>query len=217
MKKSELKKFLNKLWWILWKDDSFKGWLISLIFIFIVIKFIFFPTLNLVTGTELPLAIVDSCSMHHKGNVFNNFDNWWENHDNKYSEFTINNLDFAEFNFKRGFTKGDILFIVGTKPEKLEIGDVIIFASGINKNPIIHRIINIEIKDGKYFFDTIGDNNLGVLVPNNNPGRIDERNISEEQLVGKAIFRIAPRLGWGKLIFFEHKRPKSERGFCSER
>lgn len=202
------KEFLKKLWWVLWKDDSFKGWLISLIFIFIVIKLIFFPILNLVTGTALPLAIVESCSMHHEGNMFGNFDDWWETHENKYFKFQIDNLGFSEFNFKKGFTKGDILFIIGTKPEKLEIGDVIIF-NGNQRNPIIHRIIDIKQTNGKYIFSTIGDNNNGQLSI--------EKNISENQLVGKAAFRIAPILGWGKLIFFEQKRSENERGFCSEK
>ena len=64
-RKGKFKRFLKKSWQIIWKDDSLKGWIISLIFIFVVIKFIFFPLLNLATGTSLPLAIVESCSMYH--------------------------------------------------------------------------------------------------------------------------------------------------------
>ena len=41
---------------------------------------------------------------------------------------------------------------------------------------------------------------------------IDE-NIQEEQLIGRAAFRI-PFVGWAKLIFFEHLRPEGERGVC---
>ena len=78
---NKFKNFWKKFWFIVWKDNSLKGWIISILFLFIVIKFIFFPLLNLVTGTTLPLAIVESCSMHHKGNIFSNFDNWWERHD----------------------------------------------------------------------------------------------------------------------------------------
>lgn len=205
---SKFKKFLKKFWFIVWKDDSFKGWLISIIFIFIVIKLIFFPFLNLVTGTELPLAIVESCSMYHQGNVFSGFENWWDRHDEKYSEISITKEDFELFGFRRGFSKGDILFIVKAKPEKLEVGDVIIFNGG-QRNPIIHRIIEIEQEeDGKYIFSTMGDNNNGQLSV--------EKRITEDQLVGKAVFRIAPYLGWGKLIFYESQRPQAERGGCYE-
>lgn len=206
-KPNKFKRFLRKFWQVVWKDDSFKGWIISLLFIFIIIKFIFFPLLNLVTGTSLPLAIVESCSMHHKGNVFSDFDNWFERHDSKYENLEIDKLDFSKFSFRRGFSKGDILFIVGKKPEKLEVGDVIIFNGG-QKNPIIHRIIDIRQENGEYVFSTIGDNNDGQLTV--------EKSISEEQIVGKAVFRVVPSLGWGKLIFYERLRPESERGFCSE-
>ena len=207
-KENKFKDFLKKFWYIVWKDDSFKGWLISLIFIFVIIKFIFFPLLNLVTGTALPLAIVESCSMHHKGNVFSDFDRWWEAHEGIYNEFEIDKETFENSKFKNGFTKGDILFIVRAKPEKLEIGDTIIFNAG-QRNPIIHRIVEIQENNGKRTFSTLGDNNQGQLSI--------EKNISEDQLVGRAVLRLAPGLGWGKLIFFEYQRPQNERGFCEER
>ena len=202
-----MKKFLNKFWFIVWKDDSLKGWLISILFIFIMIKFIFFPIMSFATGTSLPLAIVESCSMYHQGNLLSNFNIWWENHESKYSQYIINNLDFQDFTFKNGFNKGDILFIIKAKPEKLKVGDVIIFNSGRNI-PIIHRIIEIKKENDGYLFSTIGDNNNGQLT--------FEKNIQEEQLMGKAVFKIAPSIGWGKLIFYEHIKPKSERGLCKE-
>jgi len=206
-KKSDFSKLWKKFWWVVWKDDSLKGWVISIIFIFIVIKFIFFPILNLTTGTSLPLAIVESCSMYHKGNVFSNFDKWFDRHETKYTQFTINKLDFENFNFKRGFSKGDILFIVGAKPDKIEEGDIIIFDAG-QQNPIIHRLINVNDENGELIFQTIGDNNNGQLS--------FEKNISEEQILGKAVFRIAPGIGWTKLIFFEGRKSASERGYCHE-
>ncbi len=211
----KFKNFWKKFWWIVWKDDSFKGWVISLIFIFVVIKFVFFPVLNLVTGTELPMAIVESCSMYHTGNVFSSFDNWWERHDSKYENLEIEKSEFEDFSLKRGFSKGDILFIIRAKPEKLNIGDIIIFNSGTKGTPIIHRIIKIRQENGVYIFSTIGDNNNGqIALPN--PYNIDELYIKPEQLVGKAVFRLVPLLGWGKLIFYEHLRPLNERGFCDE-
>lgn len=173
-----------------------------------MIKLIFFPLLNLVTGTTLPLAIVESCSMHHKGNLFSNFDSWYERHEEKYSEFEINKLNFQKFNLKNGFSKGDILFIVGVKPEKIKRGDIILFEAG-RQNPIIHRVIEIsENIQEERIFSTIGDNNNGQLS--------FEKTISENQIVGKAVFRIAPSAGWLKLIFYEHLRSPSEKGFCEE-
>jgi signal peptidase I len=206
----------QKFWHLLWEDNSFKGWLFSIIFLFIFIKFIFLPGLGLVTGTSMPLAIVESCSMYHSANVFSNFNNWFERHEKKYEGFEITKEQFKEFNLNGGFSKGDILFIIGANPEKLKVGDIILFNSGTKGTPVIHRIIKIKEEDGEKIFSTIGDNNNGVLIPGNNAGQVDEREITEEQLVGKAIFRISPWFGWAKLIFFESIRPDSERGFCRE-
>lgn len=198
---------LGKFWFLIWKDDSLKGWVFGLIFIFVFIKFIFFPTMSLLTGTAIPLAIVESCSMYHEGNLLSDYDEWWEEHENKYEPYIINQLDFQDFIFKKGLNKGDILFVIRATPKKLEVGDVIIFNGNV-KHPIIHRIVEIKEENGEYVFQTIGDNNNQQLS--------FETNIKEEQLVGKAIFKIAPYLGWGKLIFFEANKSSPERGLCEE-
>src|SRR3989338_386228 len=103
--KKRLKHYWDKFWFLLWKDDSLKGWIFSIIFLFIFIKFIFFPGLSLVTGTSLPLAIVESCSMYHQGNLLSDYDGWWETHENKYEDFDITKEDFSEFSFQKGFNK----------------------------------------------------------------------------------------------------------------
>jgi len=202
----KIKKTLKNFWFLLWKDESFKGWLFSIIFIFLFIRFIFFPGLSLITGTSLPLAIVESCSMYHEGNFFSDFDEWWDRQENKYSQFEIIKNDFNSF--KNGLNKGDILFITGVSSDQIEIGDVIIFEGG-DRHPVIHRVVEIREQNGEYFFSTLGDNNADQLP--------FERNISEDRIVGMPRFRIAPYLGWVKLIFFEGQRTPSERGFCSER
>ncbi len=206
----------RKFWFLLWKDNSMKGWIFSMIFLFLFIKFIFFPVLNLVTGTMLPLAIVESCSMYHQGNVFSNFDGWFARHETKYESFGITKDEFGKFRLKKGFSKGDILLLIRANPDTLKIGDIIAFKSGTGGNPVIHRIIKIQETEGKKIFTTIGDNNDAMLAPGNNPGAVDEREITKEQLVGKAVFRIVPALGWVKLVFFEGSRAESERGFCRE-
>ena len=169
--------------------------------------YLFFPILELTTGTELPLVIVESCSMYHQGNILSNSNKWWDNHENKYQEFDLTKTNFQDFILKKGFNKGDILFIIKAKPEKLNIGDIIIFNANY-RNPIIHRIINIEETNEGRIFSTMGDNNNGQLSI--------ERQISEDQLIGKASIKLVPYAGWIKLIFFEKTKSSSERGFCHE-
>ncbi len=212
---SELKKYWQKFWFVVWKDDSFKGWIFSILFIFIVIKLIFFPVLNLVTGTSLPLAIVESCSMYHDGNILGSYDKWWDRHESTYTEQGITNENFKEFIFKKGFNKGDILFIVGVKSENIKIGDVIIFKS--QGKDIIHRVVDIKTDSaGSKIFSTMGDN-VGQI-------QFFEGEIKESQIVGKAVFKLIPHLGWGKLvlvdlidIFTPRSGPKYiKTGFCDE-
>lgn len=195
------KKFLR---WS-WESDSWLSYIVFILLIFILIKLIIFPFLNLVTGTSLPLAIVESCSMYHKGNIIGSFDNWWDYSSSKYLPYEISKEQFENFILKKGFNKGDILFVVGAKPEKLKIGDIIIFQTG-NGNPIIHRIIKITKQEETYTFSTQGDHNNGQLP--------SEISISEEQILGKATSLKIPYIGWIKLIFFEPFRNPSSRGFC---
>jgi len=202
-----LKYYLKKFWNFFWKDDSIWGWIFSLVIIVVFIKFIFFPFLNLVTGTALPLAIVESCSMYHDGNLLSNTNNWYDDNTDKYDSYTITQEEFSGFSFKKGFNKGDILFVLGANPKKLKVGDVIIFQAN-QANPVIHRIVEINIdSNGKKTFSTLGDNN-----PRQHPF---ETSINEDQIVGKAVIRLVPYAGWGKLIFFEFKKDPTQRGFCS--
>ncbi|MCR4327438.1 MAG: signal peptidase I [Nanoarchaeota archaeon] len=207
MNKRKWNNFWKKFWFIVWKDDSFKGWIISLIFLLIVIKGIFFPLLSLVTGTPLPLAIVESCSMYHDKNILSDFDLWWENHEQKYFPFLIEKSEFESFHFKNGFNKGDILFVTGIKPENVKNGQIIIFDTG-GGTPVIHRVVSVTREGEKYIFSTIGDNNNGQLAV--------EKIIYENQLVGTPRANILPYAGWIKLIFFEIQRNPTQRGFCEE-
>ncbi|MFW6233648.1 MAG: signal peptidase I [Nanoarchaeota archaeon] len=201
----KLKKFWNKFYFIVWKDDSLKGWIISLIFIFVLIKFIFFPLMSFFTGTALPLAIVESCSMHHNENLLSNYNDWWNNNKEKYKKFNITKKDFSEFSFKKGFTKGDILLITKAEPENLKKGDIIIFQTN-KKHPLIHRIVNITNTSEGYIFSTLGDNNSEQLSI--------EKEIHKTQLIGKAKFKLIPYAGWIKLIFYEPFQPDYNKGFC---
>jgi len=215
--KTKIKKGFHKFWYLLWQDDSLKGWIFSLIFLFILVQYIIFPSLRLITGTNLPLAIVETCSMYHQGNFFSTFQGWFNTQEEeKYLKYNITKEEFERFPLKRGFSKGDIIFMIKPNPDKLKVGDIIAFDAGTKSTPIVHRIIQIKKEDGKKIFTTMGDNNNEILKPNNNLWNIDEESINEEQLLGKAVLRVAPEIGWFKLIFFESSKPVSERGLCKQ-
>lgn len=184
-------KYIKKFWEFL-KKDTWPSWIVSIILIILFIKLIFFPLLSMITGTSLPLVVVESCSMYHESD----FDEWWEKNKAWYEQKDIAKSDFESFPLKNGLNKGDIVFVLGKK--NYEIGDVIIF-NAPTKHPLIHRAVSVNPTSTK------GDHNTAQLEI--------ESNIPKESILGRATLKI-PLLGWIKLVFFEPFRPASQRGFC---
>ncbi len=198
VKKEKSRKSDNPIvnfWDWLWHSDSILSWVVALALAFVTVKFIFFPLLSLSLGTQLPLVVVESSSMEHPGsfvgNVIgteNNIEVWWEQQGYWYEGRDISISNAKDWPLRTGFDKGDIMLVWGRfEPE---IGDVIIFNAN-TQHPIIHRIVNIK-DDGT--IETKGDNNNAQLPM--------EKNIQEDAIIGKAVFRI-PKLGWLKLVFVE--------------
>ena len=178
------------------KKDTWASFIATLIIAFIFIKFILFPGLSFATGSSLPLVIVESCSMYHHED---GFDKILETSD-IYLENGITINDTADWDFQNGFSKGDVMFIVGAK--NIKEGDVIVFNAGTT-HPLIHRVIR-----ARETYSTKGDNyktNSGQLQA--------ETKIMNEQILGKALFKI-PAIGWAKLILFEWNKSPNSRGLC---
>ena len=103
------------------------------------------------------------------------------------------------------------MVLKGVKPEKVRVGDTIVFVSHREKpklDPIIHRVMSVESGD-KYVFKTKGDNNPTMIrrcYDDNLDGLedacIDETDIWETQLLGEAVVRI-PVLGYIKIWAFD--------------
>ena len=213
---------VKKTWSWIWYSDSILSWLVALIIIFIFVKFIFFPLLSLVMGTSLPLAGVESSSMDHQivkddAGIFNlcgeayaptqatyiDFDEYWNRCGEWYEVRSITKEEFSQFYLKNGFKKGDILIVWGRFYPK--IGDTIIFKPNVDSlapRPIVHRVVQINQVNGETIIQTKGDHNREQLDKNNNIYRTDEKNIAQDQIIGKVIFRV-PYLGWLKIWMME--------------
>lgn len=195
-KKGKEKSALRKAWDFLWNDNSLLSWIVSLVLIFILVKFIFYPFLALAFGSSLPLVVVESSSMHHPGSFLgnslgseNSFELWWSQAKEWYLQNGINETQAKSWPLKTGLEKGDIVVVF--RPSKLKEGDIIIFNAN-QQYPIIHRIINVSEINGRTIYSTKGDNNQGQLY-------IEEK-IPSDAIIGKAVLRI-PKLGWVKLFF----------------
>lgn len=196
----------KKIWDFLWKSNSVWSWIIDLVLIFILVKFVIFPIFALGFGTSLPFVIIESGSLEHKivsydsgimpnicGKTFQNsediardFDRYWGYCGSWYEEHNITKEEFEKWPWTGGMNKGDIIIVKGLKDASYKEGDIIIFRVPEQTTPIIHRII----AENDSIFSTKGDHN---------PEQIEyEHTIEKGQVVGKAIARI-PKLGWIKL------------------
>jgi len=197
---------LKSFWKFLWYDDSMLSWMINILFAFISIKFIIYPLLGLILGTNLPIVAVISGSMDHEGD----FDSWYNStaycglrvctQKDFYEEYDITRESFDEFPLKNGFRRGDVILLRGVDKYKLVEGDVIVFNSETeNSYPIIHRIIDVNANSTEINFVTKGDHNSKPMFVE---GHLNEYNISSENILGKGFFRI-PYVGYVKLIFVD--------------
>lgn len=190
----------KKIWYFIWHDDSIWSWVINIVLAFILIKFVIFPGLGFILGTEYPVVAVVSGSMEHDGS----FEDWWESdycgratisvegttQRERYEAYNITKPEFLNFPFENGFNTGDIMILQSAN--KVRVGDVIVFAVQGQVEPIIHRVVSVKESEGKYYYNTKGDHNCGVGV--------FEKDIPEGAVLGKSLFRI-PFLGWIKIIF----------------
>jgi len=195
-----LKQASKKVWHYIWEDDSLGSWILNIILAFILIKFLVYPSLGFMLGTSHPIVAVVSGSMEHNGD----FDAWWDSpsccKDNAcvylfsqqsiYEQTNIDNERFKEFPFMNGFNTGDIMILIRAKD--INIGDIIVFQTRSNRDPIIHRVVQKKVNNQKRFYKTKGDNNCGSSA--------FEQQVSENVIIGKAWLRI-PFLGYIKILF----------------
>jgi signal peptidase I len=219
----ELKEIIKKTWHFIWYDDSALSWIVNILLAYVLIKFIVYPGLGLILGTQYPIVAVVSNSMEHRtspecveydlnsqciryrpvicGKYFENpqtfnLPEFWDACGDYYMSINISMTDFENYDFSNGFNKGDIMLLIGKKPSAIEVGDVIVFQSG-EPYPIIHRVIKKE-EMAMWVYETKGDHNAGQIKGI----KLDETRILEKQLLGKAVVRI-PYLGYVKIGFVE--------------
>lgn len=179
----KIKKTVKRVWNFLVHEDSWASFIADLIIIIIFAKFILYPGIGLALGTSYPIVAVVSSSMDHNNQ---GFDTWWENKGDFYENLSISKEEFRKFYLSDGFKKGDVLVIKGEPPDKLKVGDIVVFSEDSRNNPIIHRVIDV----GEGFYSTKGDANSVQLD--------FEKKISYSDIQGKGILMI-PKIGWVKV------------------
>lgn len=184
----------KKVWHFIWEDDSIWSWVVNIILAFVLIKFIVYPGLGFALGTSHPVVAVVSESMEHN----TGFEEWWPEGGKWYEQNSIPKNIFTTFPLRNGFNKGDIIVLGSAAMHKVDVGDIIVFQTR-KPDPIIHRVVKKWDVEGIFFLTTKGDNYETNRAPIKSP-LIDETQIVQEQLIGKALIRI-PLLGYIKIWF----------------
>ena len=198
----DVKSALLKTWNFIWNEDSIWSWMVNILIAFILIKFIIYPGVGILLGTNLPIVAVISESMQHDGN----FNTWWNSpamcddgtnfygctQSDWYAAKHINESDFLSYSMHNGFNKGDIIILRGVTFDTLKVGDILVYQSKLSY-PVIHRVVQ---KDD--FISTKGDHNQQQIVEST----LNEKYITKDQIIGKAWIRV-PYLGYVKIWFVE--------------
>ena len=207
---------MKKFWHYIWYDDSFGSYIANFIFAFVVIKYLLFPGLGFVLNNDYPIVAIVSGSMEHKvvghricdkaivdvESMGLDFDEFWSFCGSYYEKnYNISSGDFLKFEYKNGLNIGDVMVLYGKNPEKIDVGEVLIFIPEDRsffeqKGPVIHRVVNKWQDDnGRWFFATKGDHN-------DKSYEHFETIIPEEDVIGTTLVRI-PFVGYVKIMIFE--------------
>ncbi|MFW6286155.1 MAG: signal peptidase I [Nanoarchaeota archaeon] len=204
---------IKKIWNFIWHDDSFLSYVLNFALAFLFIKYLFFPGIGLVLNNDFPIVAIVSGSMEHKISNYQicdkrsidvrnkniNYNQWWKYCGDYYTQnYDINKTQFKEFKYSNGLNIGDVMILYGKKPEDIKVGEVLVFIPEDKsffeqKGPVIHRVTKKwQDENNKYFFETKGDHNPKAFT-------YFEKNISQEDVIGVAVFRI-PYIGYAKII-----------------
>src|SRR3989338_7009491 len=107
MRWKDTKKILQRVWHFIWEENSIWSWIVNIILVFVLIKFIVYPGLGFLLQTSHPVVAVVSESMEHNSN----FDEWWDKSNKWYINNGIKKEEFVNFPLKNGFNKGDIMVL----------------------------------------------------------------------------------------------------------
>lgn len=92
--------------------------------------------------------------------------------------FPIKPVAVASGSMEEELFVGDVAIIRKCNANDIEVGDIIEYQ--MEGYTIIHRVIEKKQRQGQFYFTTKGDNNKNA----------DSKEVTEEQLIGKVIFKI---------------------------
>ncbi|MCD6403943.1 MAG: signal peptidase I [Nanoarchaeota archaeon] len=170
---------LKRIYEFLFKEESIPSYVAFFALSFIALKFIIYPGFLILMGWKDIVAVL-SPSMEHGNGIEYTYYRW----------FSERNMSVEDFPFPNGLNVGDAVIVVPARD--IEVGDVIVFYPRGLSYSLVHRVVKVDCEEECYY-TTKGDANPEILPI--------ERNITQEQIVGKVAFRI-PLLGLPRTLMF---------------
>jgi hypothetical protein len=171
----------KKIWHFLWDEESILSYVVFIAIAFVLLKFMVFPAVLMVTGYS-DIAAVVSGSMYHGDKNFNHSYNDWL-YFNGYTQEQV-----SAWPYQNGLNVGDVILVKPFPSEQIQVGDVILFYAP--QGQIIHRVIETKQVGNDTFFTTKGDANVASLTV--------EHDIPYSEIKGKLVSTI-PFLGYPKV------------------
>jgi len=226
MDKKKTKSALKKIWHFIWEEDSVASWSVNIILAFVLIKFLVYPGLGLIFGTNYPIVAVVSGSMEHNTVPLctnYNYQNNCLTYDPTYGEICGKRFEKTYFmSFDTYWNTCGDWYKQNTNITKEEFKDFR-FKGGFNTGDIMilfgTKAENVKVGDTIVFTTSarpdpiihrvvkIWQDENGQLFfqtkGDHNSGiniQVNEQKISKDRYIGRAAIRV-PYLGWIKIGF----------------
>lgn len=162
--------------------------LFYLVLFYLLFVYVAIPAVYTFTPVSYISSVVSSSMDHSSPTIQLTYYDWLSQHG-------FNSSVTSKWPFQSGIPIGSLAVAYKTLPSQIKVGDVIIYdANYLGKNEeIIHRVINVTIINGTYYYTTKGDANPASLP--------FEFGIRYSQIVGK-VNTVIPYLGYPRYLLY---------------
>ncbi len=162
--------------------------LFYIIVIYLASVYVALPAVYAFTPVSYISSVLSGSMSHSAPTIQLTYYDWLTQHG-------FNNSQTSTWPYQRGIDIGSLLIAYKVSPEQIKVGDVIIFDAFYNGvyEDIVHRVINITVINGTYYYTTKGDAN-----PSSLPIEVD---IPYSHVVGK-VGDVIPYLGYPRYLLY---------------
>ncbi len=181
-KKRKINKFIKELL----SGEKYYSILFYIVVVYLLFVYVALPSVYAFSPISYISAVVSGSMEHTQPTIQFTYNQWLLQHG-------FNSSVTDSWPFQNGINIGDLAIAYKATPQQINVGDVIIFKAtyqGVSEE-VIHRVINISVVNGTYYYTTKGDANPTSLQ--------FEYNIPYSAVIGK-VNAVVPFLGYPKYL-----------------